>query len=224
MKFVLFTVVLIFTALAGASGVRVGNGGHGVICKDSAGRPMPTELLDLYEAVHVYGRAPQMIFVSSLDEAIQFYREQLQFVLPSDHPFFRRFDQVALLTFHVVLSDEELPPTDDLGLGDRLVPGKSCRVEQIAILEESPFDGRLKVSREFWTGSSYQDQALLILHEAFHGWFWYPGERIETAKALRQLIGLLYTSSLFEERDQALVRSLIGTKRPLSSADLRPVH
>lgn len=225
MKFVLFTVVLIFTALAGASGSRVGNGGHGVICKDSAGRQLPPELLDLYEASSFYGRVPQMILVSSLDEAIQLYRQQLQFALPSDHPLFRLFDHVEHLRASLVLRDQPLNPTDDLDLENFIDVGRNCHIVQIAVRSEPPFEGNLEVSREFWAGSTYQVQALFLLHEAFHSWFWSPAEKVETAKALRQLIGLLYTSSMIaDKRDQALARSLINTKRPLPPEELRPVR
>lgn len=225
MKYILFAAVLVFTGLAGAGGSRVGNGGHGVVCKDSAGRltTLP-ELLDLYEASHLYGRIPQWIFVSSIEEAIESYREQIQFALPPDHPFLSLFDQIPLLKSSLSLSDEPLVPTDDIDLEHHLTLGTDCRIEQIAVRSAPPFEGHLEVSREFWMGSSYQVQALLLMHEAFHSWFWHPDEKISEAKALRQLIGVLYTSSLFSKRDQELVRALIETRQPLPEKDLSIVR
>lgn len=215
---ILTILILAFANVAGASGSRVGNGGHGVVCTDSSGQVSDPELLDLYEAVHTYGRLPDMIFVNSLDEAIHAYEQKIAMALPAGHPFLNVFDQVALLKSDIELHDGELPSTDDLGLSAFI--GPNCRIVQLAIRGVFPLDGMLEVRRDFWTHSFIDVQALFLLHEAFHSWF-TPGE-VTGDEALRQLVGFIYTSSLISPEDQAVVRKLIETREPLFFE--RPKH
>jgi len=205
--------ILLLGLTAGASGSRVGNGGHGVVCKDSSGHEYLPELLDLYEAVHAYGRVAQWIGANSLDEALEVYKRKIALALPENHPFLRVLDQIDNLKLDFELVDNLRIQTDDLGLFAKIDP--NCRVVQLAIRGEDILNCRLQISKEFWNGTGYDTQALLLIHEAFHSWFDSSSSVASGTLAIRQAVGLLYTSAMVDSSDRQLFRSLVENRAPV---------
>lgn len=201
--------IFVFALTAQASGTRVGDGGHGVIC--GGGWPV---LLDLYEAVHHYERPLPLDFDQrEVSDFIMEARQRVSWIMGPEHPSLSIFDGASALMVLMEVVDGPLVETLDMGAIRKLGPG--CKISQIAVRGIDYMDSTLEVERTFWTMASNRDRAMFLIHEAGHNWFPYDGSLIMAdSSALRQFVGLLYNTSFSPGSDE-LIRRLLTTSEPV---------
>lgn len=148
-------------------GHSVGNGGKGVICRDSEGRILSIELLDFYEARVVRGiqrdlGAPSL----SVSEKIRVALERLARLSPQRAREYqaqadRFFDEVLFLRGQTLIG------TDD---SDHISFPSGCAVEQMATQNEPrlPEDKRYTINQDLWERLDSDNQTGLILHEIIY--------------------------------------------------------
>jgi len=216
-------VISLLIAIVGlpafASGSKVGNGGSGVSCPGHH-----VELLDLYEIRENDGFLPMWTIGSmTIEEEIARYREQLEFILPKNHPFIMNMNanlDLLLATMEVV--DSPLPKTLDEGF-THVRP--ECSLVQIALRGDGIFLGRLQITNEFWNSATLQERTLLLIHEAAHDWFteMVPTPADDT-KAIRQFVGLLSEGAAYSPKMTAVLRTIVETSLPVSDDVIRSLR
>ena len=218
--FSVLILVTIFTTLfpttSFASGSRVGNGGAGVKCTGQA-----TVLLDLYEATTAVGQPAPMDWsapTASVQDYLDQYISEISAALPAGHPFVTMItDQTRFLATAYVLKPSPILTTDDVGF---VALPADCNLQQVALRGDGMMSPMLTIDKEFWAASSNRERALLIVHEAAHTWFPASDDSFVGTLAIRQLVGLLYTSSSFTPGFADKIASLVDTSAsvPVSSA------
>jgi len=202
-----FICPLLFSMIALArGGTTAGDGGHGVICEAQA------QLLDLFEARHLYGSQPELGNIYQNEElyffsAVQTAELRMVAVLGKDHPFLKVFDRARALLHDeraILLTDHPSLTTDQ---GEALVAlPKGCQAVQLAT-RKSWGDNwfHFEVNKDTWKRLARIDRAALVLHEAFHEGFSHP----QSTLALRQVILFLTASPQFRSCHAETLRQIV---------------
>jgi hypothetical protein len=177
----LITMAMIFTSLAFA-GSEGGNGGGGIVCRDSSGQVTSVEILDFYEARTLRGLNIDLGSEGlGVEEKIRLALSRLAFVSPIRA---QRYSLEALalasdaklasggasndqLKLSVFLSGVDLTFTEDTA---HIAVPSGCKVEQIINQrdQEFPEDRRFTFNRDIWEKMDSLNQAGLILHEVIY--------------------------------------------------------
>lgn len=199
---------------AHASGTRVGDGGHGVVCPHH----FAPVFLDFYEATDVHGRIAPMEFEQISREFVLIQlRSRVARIMGERHPSLGVFDQAMMLNSLVLLVDGPIAILDDVGA---VRVKQECRIEAVAVRGEDYLDGYLQVRRDFWRALSERQRALVLVHEGAHSWFGEPTSIFDGTLALRQFVGLLYTDNFVQTKTDEKLRKLLETRRPLPDTEL----
>jgi hypothetical protein len=166
------TFVSVFTAalMSGAiysgvafAGNETSGGGAVAVCRDSAGRILSAQLLDLYEGEIRFG-----LSIPRSKDSADFQLGQMLSRLDG-HPVLR--GRLALAIREVIQRIEFLPsgvglsPGVDLGQDYGVIVPEGCRLEYAAFYEAT---GKIKVARGVFSALPPTDQAALVVHEAVY--------------------------------------------------------
>jgi hypothetical protein len=199
---------------------RVGNGGDGVVCRDSDKVIRSIELLDFYEARVLRSAVIDLGAAPTLEARMQVALQRLERVSP-------RRAQSYLLTMNQFfenaqfLKDTELVDVED---SLHLILPKGCKIEQLVIQRPKVLPGEMmySVNQDLWDHLDLTQRAGLILHEVVYR------EAIESAhsdsRAARYLTALI-ASPKFETISQIefveLLKMLKFTKAELQGAEIQ---
>lgn len=142
---------------------RIGNGGVGVVCRDSQGKVLNVQLLDIFEGENL-GENPLTYPTGDLDVDA---RIQLVKLRMASNPRFLRAFQTKLARVKekiLILRKEELglTPTND---AFPALYKKDCAFEQVA---NAMPDGWIRVDRELWPHLDPLNLAALYVHETVY--------------------------------------------------------
>lgn len=188
-----FLLSIFLTApLSTRADVRVvGNGGHVVICKDSAGRMQSIDVLDSYEARHM-GVIDLGSSQLSLEAKVEFALARFEKL---NKPFANELRARAKEFFKTATyySDLELPESNDEG---QVILGNGCALHQIALQQLSPLPGGkfYIINDRFWKMLPADDKATLVLHEVVYSYFHDKGAT--NSKNARLLNAMLIQNKL----------------------------
>ena len=156
-----------YAASSYAGGTEVGNGGHGVVCRDSSGKVLSVEVLDLYEARILHS------WTLSLGDPSLSYPDKIKIALSRLQKFSPQraaSDQSELDTFE---SEARFLPGVNLELlpdaANVAVPA-GCNLEQI-VNQRAPLvpgDPRYVINGDLWNAMSSDQKAALVLHEIIY--------------------------------------------------------
>lgn len=180
------------------AGSASSGGGHALVCRESSGKILRAELLDLYEvgALHHKGLVPSsgQLEQDYLDAVQRTYTLQgspgsfdKQRALESLRGFFK------LVQF--TQSGEKLPFVDDVGKTAELPAG--CQLEQLAIFggeAGGPAVQWGKIDSEIWSALNAQNQAALVEHEGFYAMTRVLGDK--TSEATRAQVSVLFSDKI----------------------------
>lgn len=191
LKTMVAAIAFLSASVAFADVRVVGNGGHIVICKDSAGRVRSSEVLDRYEARHM-GTIDLGTETLSLETKVELGLkriERLDRKLAKDLRA-RSKDFFKTATYY---SDLALPESHDEG---QVILGDGCGLHQLALQQMSPLpSGKFYIVNErFWKMLSGDDRAILVLHEVLYSYFHDKGAI--TSKNARLLNAMLIQNKL----------------------------
>ncbi len=196
------------------AGVGSSGGGKGVVCRDIVGAIQSVELLDLWEAKHIYGRSvsesPESLDVQSeraakalmnsisigrscigstcVSEADTLYNElvETQKIFTSLNEDVKFLKEVTL----ALTDDSNEIATPNLG---------NCAIEQIVRYEDTPIRPTIFVNDDIYTAMSPTQKAALLSHEALYkvarNFF---GEK--TSIRVRRAIGGIFSNLKFVSR------------------------
>lgn len=163
---IILVILLMWTFISNAGPKVIGNGGDGVVCRDSSGKITSVEILDYFEGRNLYQYTP--VFNKSLSvENIVF--QILQRLKERDLKFYELLID-GLKDFNSearFLSNIRLEDTND---SKHLFSQKGCKVEQLAIqyepqLQEKP---QFLIDKDLWDIMPALSKVGLILHEILY--------------------------------------------------------
>ena len=154
--------------LSAQAGTATGNGGHAVVCRNSAYQITRVELLDFYEARLLRGINHNL---DSIHGNWLTKGQAVLKVLAAIEPDRGALYQNQLATFEndtVFMTDADLPPVPDSNhtVG---IP-RDCRLEQIAVQRAPNFpeDKRFTVNKDLWDVMDDNQKCGLALHEIIY--------------------------------------------------------
>lgn len=171
LRILYFSLVFSLITSTGVAGPSSGGGGMVVTCRNTAGKIISTDLLDVYEAKYLAQNNTKISIMQptgSLDE--DYYRlvsNTYRLQGNGHHP-----DKGASLANVKNFIDavdwisvgQVLPFLGDQGLTSPL--GEGCMLEQLAIFYDST--GRVALSEEIWRRLDSLSRAALVEHELFY--------------------------------------------------------
>ena len=165
----LLIVMMLLVAGNIFAGDKLGNGGDAVVCRNSTGQIISSELLDYYEA-----REIRKINIDtgpandSVDTKLNLVLSQLKrFDVPRAEQYKKYLDLFAMESKILDADLVDIPDSEHVS-----VP-KNCRIEQAAIFKEPIIEGDPKyfISKEIWDALDATNRAGLILHEVIYRTF-----------------------------------------------------
>jgi hypothetical protein len=160
-KYILFSLYFVGT-MANAVGGVDGGGGKSVVCRDSQGKIISAELLDLYEGRVQYSLAPK-VSSDSIERQIDDVVERLS--AGRDYNFrttlmkHTRFVSEAKV---ILPEGTGLLPVDD---AYNVIVPKNCQIEQLANFTNQ---NQILVNGEIYNSLNDTNKAALIVHEALY--------------------------------------------------------
>lgn len=206
-KFSAFITLTLITGLVVAGPKVTGNGGDGVVCRNSDGSIRSVVLLDYYEEVELRSNP------LSLSPALTVEQNFSQIVSRMD----AYNSQQLLKQFATFVSEARfLSGIDlvDIPDSDHIVVPRNCKVEQMAI-QTTPTDAspkRYTINKDLWDKLDTVGQAGLIAHELFYRTLLTNNYREDLDSVpVRYLNGILASNTFrklsFKKSIEALVAS-----------------
>lgn len=157
-----FLVLVPFSVFA-ESGDRAGNGGDGIVCRNSQGAIQSVELLDFYEARAERGQKIELDPLKSVGELMKDLTKHLAFHEISLAQEVMKNYQL-FISESVFLSGVELVDIPD---SNHISVPLGCKVEQIAIQRRPLMLGEkfYKINKDIWDKMDNVNRAGLLLHE-----------------------------------------------------------
>ena len=230
-------IVVLFASLTGsmsfAGATVVGDGGTGLYCHDATAMPS-MQVLETVEARTLFGREFQALpspsqystfwsfpwpagEVRTWDPRVEvesLLRDRLKGIIADTHPFWQSpaFDQLTVETG--VVKDSYVLPAD---LWDTYAKydASICDLRLLAIHwtqgVERPYGSDVQIDAMSFLLLSRQDQTVLMLHEALHGWF-HIDFILNEERAVRELVVLLMASDKVRLENASQIRQIIETR------------
>jgi len=163
---------LLYSGMANAGGVD-GGGGKVVVCRDSGGSIISAELLDLWEANHLFqyviveSTLPVKAQVQAAFDRIKNYNDEFsadsmdQMLNNRAAPFLGQATKAQIERLHGI----KLTPTDD---SYEIAFPSNCPVENVVRWGLGPSGTMITVNEDIFEALSPTAQAALIVHEAFY--------------------------------------------------------
>ena len=189
----LITTILTLTSLAsfaGQGGMGSG-GGASVVCRDTAGKIITAEALDLYEGRTRYGLTLKQPLGDYRQEFVRYNREMNNvggFPVPPQIVL-EGLDQLVLkLNFLPVGMKQEL--TNDYGDLYLELP-ENCKLEQLAIYHDKK--NRIDIDSEVWNATDDMNKAAILAHEEIYRSLRRTEE--PTSELTRKVIAMLFSTT-----------------------------
>ncbi len=153
--------------LASRSGGEVGNGGGGIVCRDTTGNVTSVKALDVYEAEF---RDMELDFGPDAEplQIVDYVLGRLARIDPKASEVYKtlahRFFDTDMSRFKKNIT---LPFTEDTG---PVAPPAGCKIEQIVLqwVPQFPEDRLFTINADLWGMLDKRNQAALILHEVIY--------------------------------------------------------
>jgi hypothetical protein len=190
-RFKLYTTFLglLLLTTAASAGVGSSGGGNAVVCRSGDGRILKATLLDLFEA-----EARGLKLLPPLGSITAEYRRALKNIraniLMDVEPTVEDEERFEGNIASFEQADEELPPVGDIG--ETVQIPANCKIEQLAIYDDTASDLPVRVSKEIWPHLNAMNQVALYTHEIIFRDYRnvFP---LESSANLREIIGRLFS-------------------------------
>jgi len=216
MKIIFSLFILLFPLVVSAN--RGGNGGGGWVCRENNNNIRWVEILDLYEAQHLFG-----LTLRTFKAPIRDILEQMMDRLPpvmAPAMYARSIDELNLLKENppkISYTDSPIPVSEDAFyftmpkketcLGgtiayEQIVNYRDYRDYRDSLDNPNPFDkrdyGTILVQRQLFNSLSETAKAALIFHEGVYATSRIFDQNIDSFEA-RRIVGLVFSSLSYEK-------------------------
>lgn len=207
-KLILMGMLMVpILSFAADDGKEVGNGGGGVVCRDSEGKIISAQMLDLFEADDY-----QLTIIHSNKTAdVQFDDIVKRLAKNKDGAtaiVARGMKMAELLfkrDFTFISEGRKLEPTKDVV---PVISKKGCAIEQVANYLQN---GDLKVDSEIYRAFSETEKAALKVHETIYKSL-RQDKNIPDTRAIRKLVAFLFSTDATDNEIYGLVIDLLYGK------------
>jgi hypothetical protein len=187
-----FTISLLAMALSLATHAgQGGNGGGAFVCRNSAGKILSSQLVDLYEAEAQYGLTVKRDSRLTVDEQLDLAAFRIQ---SSSNDFYLKLDSHINEVRQIlrIVPNAKLENTQDF---DIVVSPKTCNGGKVGFEQLANYtdEGQLIVDEEIWKTLPATDKAALYLHEAIYSYL-RKEDMVITSKRARQITGYSFSN------------------------------
>ncbi len=174
------------------AGVGSSGGANAVVCRNDQGQILKATLLDLFEAE---ARGLQLLppltsITAEYRRALKNLRANILMDIEPTVEDEERFER-NIASFEQV--EGELEPVGDIG--ETVEIPLNCKIEQLAIYDDTASELPVRVSKEIWSHLSAMNQVALYAHEIIFRDFRsvFP---LESSAGLREIVGRLFSEDL----------------------------
>ncbi len=185
-RFLALMVALSFP-LAARAGADSSGGGKSVVCRDTSGKILSVEMLDLYEARNLYGQAP-LAMGSTVDEVMTAAKAKFSHTSFASSYLPEALDQLRA-KLHVLPAGQKLTPIDD---ADPVIYDPGCKLEQAAVWVDSTL---IVADRELWEAMDTRNQVALYAHETIYAAMRAEGDK--NSRRARKIVGYVFSQFNF---------------------------
>jgi hypothetical protein len=175
-----------------ANGTGSSGGGKVIVCRNAHNGAIENSmLLDLYEAVHIYGLQLHTP-LTNIESELQRFLEDLE-ISTVDNPqpvSNESLTRIANIVNNLQFTDITLTAIGDTGNAAAAPAG--CSLEQLAIYND--VSNKITVQKEIWNSLDSMNRAALVAHELI-----YRQHRVEggetTSRIARRYVGMLFSTT-----------------------------
>lgn len=200
-----------------------GDGGHGVVCNDEVARGARNiMLLDAYEGRAIYHHDFEFIRDDPSDPSYPNVKGALKVArknMAEITPLSPELEEIFVTAVGLLKNASFMPDTSfthDVGAINARIPA-SCDLIQLGYYRVDGQRVRVSINSDAWPLMDVNEQAGLLLHEAFHRWF---GAQ-ESTLALRQIVAALGAPTKFRKNNRILLQRILATKQAADDSSFR---